>query len=175
MARQRTVRQLAQCRKSLGKYCARPPPISIRQGRAANQPSPQVIMVHGLSIPYRLNLAQARQAAQLRTDQCHQMVPGREPLDVFVPFVPLHDRREAPPRKHFQQIAEHRIFIAHAKLSILSLINQKDIAKPRRRLARNYYQSIFPRTALHRRGEKRGLPMRRDGHGDLCSEHYASC
>src|SRR6516164_9815552 len=150
MARQRTVRQLAQCRKSLGKYCARPPPISIRQGRAANQPSPQVIMVHGLSIPYRLNLAQARQAAQLRTDQCHQMVPGREPFDVFVPFVPLHDRREAPPRKRFQQIAEHRIFIAHAKLSILSLINQKDIAKPRRRLACNYYQSIFPRTALRR-------------------------
>src|SRR6202008_2786161 len=118
-------------------------------------PSPQVIMVHGLSIPYRLNLAQARQAAQLRTDQCHQMVPGREPLDVFVTFVPLHDRREAPPRKHFQQIAEHRILIVHAKLSILSLINQKDTAKPRRRLACSYHQSIFPRTALPSMGEGR--------------------
>src|ERR1700740_1276991 len=97
------------------------------------------------------------------------MVPGRDPLDVFVTFVPLHDRREAPPRKHFQQIAEHRILIVHAKLSILSLINQKDTAKPRRRLACSYHQSIFPRTALRERGNlgtsgcKRSPPVQARG------------
>ncbi len=135
-------------RKSLGKDHAGPPPIGVPQGRAANQPGPQVVMVHGLRAPHRLNFAQARPAAQLRSDQPHQMVLGRKPLDVFVPFVALHDRCEAPPRKHFQQIAEHRILIAHAKLSFLNLVNQKDTAKPRRCLACKLLNRPIPRTAL---------------------------
>src|SRR5882724_11551708 len=63
------------------------------------------------------------------------MVPGREALDVFVPAMSFDDRGKAPSWNRFQQIAEHRILVAHAKHSFLSLFNQKDTTKPRSRLA----------------------------------------
>jgi hypothetical protein len=156
MTRQRAVRQLAELGKGLGKYRTGPPPIGIRQSRSANRSASQVVMVCRLRIPHRLHFAQARQAAQLGRDQGHQMIPGREPLDVFVSFVPFDNRRKPPPGKRFQQIAEHCILVAHAKLSFLSLVNQKDTAKPRRCLACSYYLSIHsPDSPARSRGPMR--------------------
>src|SRR6202040_3346085 len=71
----------------------------------------------------------------LAKHQRHQMVPGRETLDVFIPAMSCDDRGKAPSWNRFQQTAEHRIFVAHAKHSFLSLFNQKDTTKPRWRLA----------------------------------------
>ena len=148
VARQRAVRQRAQTPQK-SRQRSRWASADWRPTRSSGESAgPQVVMVHGLRAPHRLNFAQARPAAQLRSDQPHQMVLGRKPLDVFVPFVALHDRCEAPPRKHFQQIAEHRILIAHAKLSFLNLVNQKDTAKPRRCLACKLLNRPIPRTAL---------------------------
>ena len=135
LARQRASGQGAQLRKDLGKDRAGPSPIGIRQGRPANRSAPQVIMMHGLRIPHRFHFAQARQPTKLPKHQRHQMVPGRETLDVFVPAMPVGDRGKAPSWKRFQQTAEHRILVAHAKPSFLSLFNQKDTTKPRWRLA----------------------------------------
>ena len=92
-------------------------------------------MMRGLRVPHRLDFAQARQPAKLPKDQRHQMIPRRETLDVFVSAMAFDDRRKAPSGKRFQQIAKHRILVAHAKLSFLSLFNQKDTSKPRWRLA----------------------------------------
>ena len=111
-----------------------------------------MIMTRRLRVPYRLQFAQARHPTELRKDQRHQMVPGRETLTVPVAFVAFDNRCKSAARHRFHQTAEHRILVAHAKLSILSLVNQKDTAEPRRRLACSYYQSIIPRTALRFRG-----------------------
>src|SRR5215469_2589351 len=94
-----------------------------------------MVMMHGLRVPHRLELAQARKPTKLPKDQRHQVIPGREPLDVLVPFVPLDNLHEPPSWNRFQQTAEHRILIAHAKHSFLSLFNQKVTTKPRWRLA----------------------------------------
>ena len=96
-------------------------------------------MVRRLRVSHRLHFTPARQAAELRRDQRHQMVPGREPLDVSVSFVLFDDGGKAPPRKRFEQIPQHGILMVHAKLSFLSLATQKDTAKPRRCLACSYY------------------------------------
>ena len=92
-------------------------------------------MMGHLRVPHRLHFAQARQSAELRKHQGHEMVPGREAFAVLVAIVALDNRRKATPRHRFDQAAEHRILIAHAKHSILSLFNQKDTTKPRWRLA----------------------------------------
>src|SRR5208282_3278170 len=155
VTRQRAVRQFAELGKGLGKYRTGPPPIGIRQSRAANRSAPQVVMVRRLCIPHRLHFAQARQAAELSRDQRHQMVPGREPLDVFVPFVPFDDRCKPPPWKRYQQITEHCILVAHAKLSFLSLVSQKDTAKPGRCLACSYYQLTHSPDSPARKRESR--------------------
>ena len=88
-----------------------------------------------LRVPHRFHLAQARQPTKLPKDQRHQVIPSRETLDVLVPAVPPDNRRKAPSRNRFQQIAKHRILIANAKYSFLSLFNQKVTTKPRWRLA----------------------------------------
>ena len=41
------------------------------------------------------------------------------------------DRGKAPSWNRFQQTAEHRILVVHAKHSFLSLFNQKDTTKPK--------------------------------------------
>jgi hypothetical protein len=92
-------------------------------------------MMHSLGVPHRPDFAQARQPAKLPKDQRHQVIPGRETFDVFVSAMPFDDRRKASSGKRFQQIAKHRILVAHAKPSFLSLFNQKDTTKPRWRLA----------------------------------------
>jgi len=66
--------------------------------------------------------------------------------------MPFDDRGKAPSGKRFQQTAEHRILIAHAKHFFLSLFNQKDTTKPRWRLACSHNSLTHSRTALRLRG-----------------------
>ena len=154
LARQCATGQAAQLRKDLGKDCAGPAPIGIRQGRSANRSAPEVIVMRRLRVPHRFHLAQARQPTKLPKDQRHQVIPSRETLDVLVPAVPPDNRRKAPSRNRFQQIAKHRILIAHAKYSFLSLFNQKVTTKPRWRLACSRKQLTHsPDSPVARAGE----------------------
>jgi hypothetical protein len=98
-------------------------------------------MMRRLGVPHRRQLAQARHSAELGEHQRHQMIPGREILDVLVSLVPLHHRAKLPPRNRFQQTPQNRILVAHAKLPFLSLDNQKVTATAWRRLACSRDQS----------------------------------
>src|SRR5260370_9383196 len=87
-------------------------------------------MMHGLRVPHRFHFAQARQPAKLPKHQRHQMVPGRETRDVFVPTMSFDDRGKTPSANPFQHTAEHRISVAHTRHAFLNLFNQQDTTKP---------------------------------------------
>ena len=109
--------------------------IGIRKGRATDRPGAQMVMVGRLDIPQLDQLAEARNPAQLAVQQRHEMVPAVEVFPISVALVLRHDGSKHAARNHFQDLAENRILIAHARLSFLCLDNQKVAPKRLQRLA----------------------------------------
>ncbi|MOA23309.1 hypothetical protein D3C78_1439190 [compost metagenome] len=61
-----------------------PPPVGLRQSRAPDGAGAQVIVVGGLAIEARFELAQAAHAGQVAINHGHQLIPTAEALAVLV-------------------------------------------------------------------------------------------
>ena len=85
-----------------------------------------MIVMVGVGIPHRLELAQAARPAQLAADQADQMAPAVEALVVGVALATIHNRAELTPINRLEQAAQNATPVQHARsFAFLSLDNQK--------------------------------------------------
>src|SRR6267142_6010636 len=108
----------------LRENAGRTPRIRIRERRASDLAHAQMIMLMGICVEGEFKPPQTCDAAQLRTDQRHHMIPALERFIVGICVVPLHNFPELPSIDWFEEVSKDATTILHAR-HFLSLDNLK--------------------------------------------------
>ena len=74
-----------------------------------------MIMLMGVGVKSDFDPSQARDAAQLGTDQRHQMIPAFEGFVVGIAVMPLNNLSKLPSIDRFEEVSKNAIEVAHAR------------------------------------------------------------
>jgi diguanylate cyclase (GGDEF)-like protein len=118
-----------QRREGLRKNAGRTAGIGIRQRRAGQLASSQMIVVLRIGIEAGYHAAQAVVPAQLRIDQRHKVIPALERLVVGITVQTIHSRLKLPSIDRFKEPTKNAIAKSHARPSVSRQPEKTDLPR----------------------------------------------